>query len=102
MSRASEFDTEYNMMCDASGLPLPTISWLKNGVMFFSSRYSIRITTFNSSAVSSILTVKNVEQSDHGNWTCRARNSLVGGQSRSDSATTLLKVTRKCLLRKTH
>ncbi|XP_057304600.1 hemicentin-1-like isoform X2 [Hydractinia symbiolongicarpus] len=93
VSRVSEFDAGYNMMCDASGLPLPTISWLKNGVMFLSSNYSIRNITLNSSAVSSILTIKNVQQSDHGNWTCRAHNSLVGGQSRSDSATTLLKVT---------
>ena len=70
--------------CQATGEPVPNISWYFNGVMINVSdtnKYMIMSTSLNTTATENTLTVYNVTSSDVGNYTCFASNA-VGNDSK--------------------
>ena len=70
--------------CQATGEPLPTISWYFNGVMINAlntSDYNIS-NTVSGVVVESLLTIFNAQSSDVGTYTCHAEN-VIGSDSSS-------------------
>ena len=66
-----------NFTFQATGMPLPTISWYFNGApvdMENTMKYMISETEFNPIAKNSTLTIMNVELSDMGTYSCNATN----------------------------
>ena len=68
--------------CSVTGSPIPSITWLHNNNAINSSD-SITITT-QEQTLNTTLTISNVQQSDIGNYQCRAENN--GGAITSDPA----------------
>ena len=65
--------------CQATGEPVPTISWYFNDVMINvsdTSKYMIMSTLINTTATENTLTVYNVTSSDVGTYTCNATNTI--------------------------
>ena len=61
--------------CTATGLPLPSISWLRDGsALSTGAKYSITSTS-DDSLVTSTLIVLNLVLTDTGTFTCSASNS---------------------------
>ena len=63
--------------CQATGTPIPNISWYFNGVPVDETntmKYMISEMLLNTIAKRSTLTVMNVEPSDIGTYTCEAAN----------------------------
>ena len=75
-----------NITCEATGEPVPDISWYFNDVMINvsdnSSKYMIVSRSLNITTTENTLTVYNVTSSDVGTYTCNATN-LVGNDSDS-------------------
>ena len=68
------------LSCNASGNPVPTITWTRNGSVLISSvpRISFR-------AESRELTITTIDTADSGEYQCVANNSV--GNDTSDAAT---------------
>ena len=69
--------------CQATGEPVPSISWYFKGVMINVSdvnKYNIS-TTLNETIVTSSLIISNVQSSDVGTYTCQAENIIGIDQS---------------------
>ena len=65
--------------CQATGEPVPTISWYFNDVMINvsdTSKYMIMSTPINTTTTENTLTVYNVTSSDVGTYTCNATNTI--------------------------
>ena len=63
--------------CQATGGPVPTISWYFNGAPVDEAnmmKYTISETTVNTTTINSTLTIMSVESSDVGTYTCNATN----------------------------
>ena len=63
--------------CQATGEPVPTISWYFNGAPvnnYTDNKYDIMETKLNTTIISNTLTIMNVESSDVGTYTCNATN----------------------------
>ena len=64
--------------CQATGEPVPTISWYFNGAPVNNDtdldKYEISETSVNTTTISSTLTIMSVESSDVGTYTCNATN----------------------------
>ena len=64
--------------CQATGEPVPTISWYFNGAPVNNDtdmdKYDIAETSVNTTTISSTLTIMSVESSDVGTYTCNATN----------------------------
>ena len=61
--------------CQATGRPVPTISWYFNNTLLGSgTKYTISETSVNTTTISSTLTIMSVESSDVGTYTCNATN----------------------------
>ena len=61
--------------CQATGEPVPTISWYFNGTLLANgAAHTISETSINTTAINSILTIMSVELSDAGTYTCNATN----------------------------
>jgi len=76
--------------CQATGTPIPSISWYFNGILVDElniMKYIISETSLNSIVKRSTLTINNVELSEMGSYTCNATN-LVS----SDLSTAVLTV----------
>ena len=76
--------------CQATGEPLPTISWYFNGVMINAlntSNYNISNTVSGVVVVESLLTIFNTQSSDVGTYTCHAENVI--GSDRSSGILTI-------------
>ena len=74
----NEGDNAY-FTCQATGEPVPTISWYFNGASVDESntiKYTISMMPLNTSTISNTLTIMNVELSDVGTYTCNATNVL--------------------------
>ena len=74
-----EVDRSVSLTCVAMGHPLPSLTWLKDGVPL-SSGDSFNITNTELSgtdSVTSILDICNIELSDTGLYGCEASNSLL-------------------------
>ena len=66
-----------SISCAASGNPLPSISWRKDGVQLSSSRHiDITSNSVNSTFVNSVLTIISVKYYDKAVYTCTAKNTL--------------------------
>ena len=74
----NEGDTT-SFTCQATGEPVPTISWYFNGVLLDDAatmKYTISEISLNTTTISSTLALRNVESSDVGTYTCNATNVL--------------------------
>ena len=63
--------------CQATGGPVPTISWYFNGAPVDEAnmmKYIISMMSVNTTTINSILTIMSVESSDVGTYTCNATN----------------------------
>ena len=62
--------------CQATGDPIPTISWYFNGhgPLDDSTKYGISVEGIDNSTNSSTLTIDYVQSSDVGTYTCNATN----------------------------
>ena len=67
-----------NFTCQATGEPVPTISWYFNDVPVNMStdKHNISTMSVNVTSINSRLIVKSVESSDVGTYTCKATNIL--------------------------
>ncbi|XP_065893837.1 MAM domain-containing glycosylphosphatidylinositol anchor protein 2-like [Dysidea avara] len=73
-----------NFTCQATGEPVPNISWFFNEVMIDvsdTSKYRIEPRSINTSTTENTLTVYNITSSDVGTYTCNATN-IIGSDSR--------------------
>ena len=68
-----------NLSCDASGNPVPTFSWTKDGS-------AVNSPTISLSSDNKQLTITNVSRGDSGEYRCVANNSI-GAAVTSDAAT---------------
>jgi len=65
--------------CQATGIPIPNISWYFNGAPVedtITVKYMVSEMSFNPTTKNSTLRVINVESSDSGTYTCKAVNSI--------------------------
>ena len=70
----NEGDTA-SFTCQATGQPVPTISWYFNGVLLVNGmEHMISMMSSNTTTISSTLTILNVQSSDVGTYTCNATN----------------------------
>ena len=85
-----------NFTCEATGKPVPNVSWYFNGVMINvsdnSSKYMIMSRLLNITTTENTLTVYNVTSSDVGTYTCNSSN-IIGSATSSG----ILTVTSKFL-----
>ena len=97
------------LMCTATGVPAPTISWFRNGVLLYDDGVSLVITSFESQnmttlSVTSTLNVTSVmRESAFATITCTASNGVGANSSDSTQLIVLCKlfvpnVVCKCLL----
>ena len=69
-----EGDTAF-FTCQATGEPVPTISWYFNGTLLaYGATHTISETSVNTTTINSILTIMSVQSSDVGTYTCNATN----------------------------
>ena len=69
--------------CQATGEPVPSISWYFNGVMINvsnTSKYNVS-NTLRETTVTSSLTITNANSCDVGTYTCQAKNIIGIDQS---------------------
>ena len=70
----NEGDTA-SFSCQATGEPVPTISWYFNGALLADgATHTISETSVNTSTINSTLTIMSVQSSDVGTYTCNATN----------------------------
>ena len=71
-------DDSVDFTCQATGKPVPSISWYFNDVPVNMStdKYSITTMSVNVTSNSSRLVVNSVQSSDVGTYTCKATNIL--------------------------
>ena len=63
--------------CAANAVPLPTIQWMRNGIILLSGPdYNIVTTTNSATSISSVLTVVSSNPLDAGDYACVAINSI--------------------------
>ena len=63
--------------CQATGEPVPTISWYFNGAPVDEAntmKYTISMMSLNTTTINNTLTIMSVESSDVGTYTCNATN----------------------------
>ena len=61
--------------CQATGGPVPTISWYINGALLADgATHTISETSVNTTTINSTLTIMSVQSSDVGTYTCNATN----------------------------
>lgn len=83
------------LQCTAMGIPLPTLSWLKDELSIITSspRVTIQVSTTSGSSETtfSTLSILQLTLLDEGEYSCIAVNTLPAGLSQ-DSTTTVLNV----------
>ena len=70
--------------CQATGEPVPTITWYFNSAPVDEAntmKYIISMMSLNITTISSTLTIINVQSSDVGTYTCNATNLVSGDAS---------------------
>ena len=68
--------------CQATGEPVPTISWYFNDTLLANGTdYTISETSVNTTTISSTLTIMSVDSSDVGTYTCNATNVVSSNAS---------------------
>ena len=78
--------------CQATGEPVPTISWYYNYTLLVSgTEHMITEMSLNTTTISNTLTIMSVESSDVGTYTCNATNVVS-----SDTSSGVLTVNGEC------
>ena len=69
--------------CQATGEPIPIISWYFNGSVLLVNgmKHVVSMISLNTTTNSSTLTIMNVQSSDAGTYTCNATNVISGDNS---------------------
>ena len=83
-------------ICQATGAPVPIISWYFNGGSVNKSntmKYTISMMSLNTTTINNTLTIMNVQSSDVGTYTCNATNVIS-----SDTSSGVLTVNGELLL----
>ena len=63
--------------CQATGEPVPTISWYFNNTLLVDGmKHTISDTLVNTTTINSTITIMSVQSSDVGTYTCNATNVL--------------------------
>ena len=65
--------------CQATGEPVPTISWYFNGTpvnVTNTMKYTTSMMSLNTTTISNTLTIMSVQSSDVGTYTCNATNVI--------------------------
>lgn len=86
---------EVTFSCSVTGSPIPSITWLHDNNTISNSD-SITIVT-QEQTINTTLTIASVQQSDTGNYQCRAEND--GGTNTSDPAMLQIASTQNLLTR---
>ena len=74
--KVNEGDTT-SFTCQATGQPVPTISWYFSGTPVDEAntmKYTISMMSLNTTTIRNVLTIMNVQSSDVGTYTCNATN----------------------------
>ena len=75
LDQVQDEGTTASFTCQATGEPVPTISWYFNGTLLANgANHTISEISVNTSTISSTLTIMSVESSDVGTYTCNATN----------------------------
>ena len=87
----NEGDTA-SFTCQATGEPVPTISWYYNGILLVNgAKYMITEMSLNTTTISNAIAIMSVESSDVGTYTCNATNVVS-----SDTSSGVLTVNGEC------
>ena len=82
------------MRCHATGSPRPIITWSHNGREVNIQNVNYNVTSLiNDTEIDETMTIKKVNVSHYGNWTCKATNVVANGQQNLDEKVFLLIVT---------
>ena len=69
-----------SFVCQVMGEPVPVIGWSFNGALIHTesdiNKYAISQSLLNTTTVINTLTIKNLESSDVGTYTCNATNII--------------------------
>ncbi len=68
--------------CSARGVPLPAISWYRNGSTLDPAAFNISQTTNGTYSVSSVLFLASLVLSDAGTYSCNASHDISGSDAR--------------------
>ena len=69
-------ETPITFSCEATGEPVPIISWYFN-VVWINDTNKYNISKFvNGTVVTSVLTIQNIQSCDGGTYTCKAKNNI--------------------------
>jgi len=80
--------------CQATGRPVPTITWYHNSNSLVNgTKHTISEMSLNTTTISNTLTIMSVESSDVGTYTCNATNVVS-----TDSSSGVLTVNGELLL----
>ena len=71
MDQIHNEEEQVSFTCQATGEPVPTISWYYNNFLLTNGTTE---TSVNTTTISSTLTIMSVESSDVGTYTCNATN----------------------------
>ena len=78
MDEIQDEGDDASFTCQATGEPVPTISWYFNGTLISNDtnmdKYDILETSVNTTTINSTLTIMSVQSSDVGTYTCNATN----------------------------
>ena len=87
----NEGDTA-SFTCQATGRPVPNISWYYNNTLLVNgTKYMITEMSLNTTTINNTLTIMSVESSDVGTYTCNATNVVS-----SDTSSGVLTVNGEC------
>ena len=82
MNKAQNEGDTASFTCQATGEPVPTISWYFSGVLLVNGmEHMILMMLLNTTTISSTLTIMNVQSSDMGIYTCNATNVVSSNTS---------------------
>ena len=94
MDQTSNEGDTVSFACQATGEPVPSISWYHNGALLVSgTEYAISEISLNTTTISNTLTIMSVHVSDVGTYTCNATNVVS-----SDTSSGVLTVNGKLLI----
>ena len=75
MDQIQDEEDTASFTCEATGEPVPTISWYFNSTLLVNGvKHTISETSVNTTTINSTLTIMSVESSDVGTYTCNATN----------------------------
>ena len=83
------YSSDLTITCNATGRPVPTLSWLKDGNTLQTAQGIEVIATTLNNAVYSVLSITSLQLEHQGMYTCLASNDLPNGTLTHTSSFTL-------------